>query len=99
MQIAEKPRPDETTLIGNWVKVDDKVVGDATCARIHDLTEEYLETVGFSESGAWETLYRDPEDGRYWERVYPQGDWHGGGPPALINLSDEEAKTRYPNLF
>ena len=45
--------------------------------------------------GAWETLFRDPDDGRYWERVYPQGDLHGGGPPQLQVIDEAEAKRKY----
>jgi hypothetical protein len=87
-----------------WGLPNDKPVpgdydGDSTCQRIRDLTENYLENIGFSEFGAWETLYRDREDGRYWERIYPEGDGHGGGPPALINLTQAEARQKYPHLF
>ena len=40
-------------------------------------------------------LYRDPGDGRYWELAYPNGEMHGGGPPSLIMLTEQEAKTKY----
>lgn len=99
MNNIEKPRPDETELIGEWIKDGDQIVGDATCERINYLVEHYLKKIGFSEYGAWETLYQDPQDGRYWERIYPHGDLHGGGPPALYNLSLERAKEKYPTLF
>jgi hypothetical protein len=46
-------------------------------------------------SGAWETLYRDPSDGRYWERTYPSGELHGGGPPALRCMTADEARRKY----
>ena len=95
----EKPESNEREIVGQWVEVNGKVVGDAVCERIDSLTETHLEKIGFSEYGAWETLYRDPGDGRFWERNYPHGEWHGGGPPALINLSEAEAKDKYPDLF
>lgn len=80
--------------------VDGKIIGDATCDRVHFLVENQLEVLGYSpESGAWETLFHDSGDGRYWERTYPHGDWHGGGPPALITLSEEQAREKYPTLF
>jgi hypothetical protein len=44
---------------------------------------------------AWETLYRDPNDGRYWERTYPHSDWHGGGPPCLTKITFDAAKEKY----
>jgi Immunity protein 27 len=97
--MLEKLRPDERQLIGNWIQIDGKIVGDETCERIDFLTETYLEKIGFGEYGAWEILYRDPEDGRFWERTFPHSGWQGGGPPALINLSETEAKGKYPNLF
>lgn len=90
-----KLRPDETELIGNLIRVGGKVIGDENCERIRCLTETYLEKIGFNNFGAWETLYRDPFDGRYWERTYPHSDWHGGGPPMLKNLSREEAEKKY----
>jgi hypothetical protein len=95
----EKLKANEKQLIGSWVKVNDKIVGDSICSRIAYLTENYLEKIGYSEYGAWETLYRDPEDGRYWERIYPSGEQHGGGPAALISLSEVEAQSKYRNLF
>jgi hypothetical protein len=81
-------------MVGNWIEIDGRIVGDETCERVQMLTDEYLIKVGTDSSG-WETLFRDPEDGRYWERTYPHGDWHGGGPPALYYLSDKEATEKY----
>ena len=75
--------------------VDGEIDGDETCLRIQDLINERLENIGLSEvNGGWETLFRDPKDGRYWERTYPNSSWHGGGPPALICLFQEEAKQK-----
>jgi hypothetical protein len=91
-----KIAPHETQLIGAWISESRSVRGDAVCERIHRLTEHHLRKIAFSPtSGAWETLFQDPEDGRYWERTYPQGERHGGGPPALICLSRDEAKAKY----
>jgi hypothetical protein len=45
--------------------------------------------------GAWETLFQDHDDGRYWERTYPNSEMHEGGPPALVCVSEEEAKAKY----
>lgn len=76
------------------------MVGDNACVRIDALISSYLKKLGYSpESGAWETLFLDPDDGRYWELTYPHGEWHGGGPPALFNLSETDALAKYPQLF
>lgn len=92
-------KPDEKELKGSWVKVDNKIVGDAVCKRIEYLTENFLFKLGYSQYGAWETLYQDPKDRRYWEKVYPHGEMHGGGPPSLLNLSEKQAREKYPDLF
>jgi hypothetical protein len=45
--------------------------------------------------GAWESLFLDPADGRLWERFYPAGEMHGGGPPALRRITIVEAEAKY----
>lgn len=87
--------PQETLLVGRWFEKNGQVVADETCKRIDALIASYLEQVAMSAYGAWEVLYRDPSDGRYWERTYPQGDLHGGGPPQLKYITFEEAKAKY----
>jgi hypothetical protein len=89
-----KLRPDETQLTGRWVRAGSKVVGDDTCARIHRLTSELLVELVRDASG-WNTLYRDPQDGRLWELSYPKGDLHGGGPPQLSCIAERRAKDVY----
>jgi hypothetical protein len=91
-----KLQADERLLTGRWIVQDGKVRADATCERIAWLLSRHLQKVADSAQwGAWETLYRDPDDGRYWERTYPQGEMHGGGPPQLICLTVEEARQKY----
>ena len=86
----------ETELIGKWERVDGRVRADATCERIECLTSNYLEEIAVSKGwGGWETLFRDPDDGRYWERTYPHGEMQGGGPPSLFTLSAEKAHAKY----
>ncbi|MDQ3634392.1 MAG: Imm27 family immunity protein [Acidobacteriota bacterium] len=93
-------RSHETEIIGNWIEVEEGVVGDEKCKRIEWLTSEYLKKIGFSsKSGGWNKLFQDPLDKRFWEQTYPHGDWHGGGPPALVNISQDEAIKKYPELF
>jgi Immunity protein 27 len=91
-----KLQPHETELAGDWIVEGSHVRGDEACNRIEWLTSEVLEKIAISkEWGAWETLFRDSEDGRYWERTYPKGEMHGGGPPSLKCLSIEQAKAKY----
>lgn len=88
--------PSETELVGKWLVEDGHTRADVTCERIKWLTSHQLQKVVLSKDwGAWETLFRDLGDGRYWEQTCPQSELHGGGPPALKNLSAEEAKAKY----
>ena len=86
--------PDETSLVGAWVVSGDGMSGDAVCDRIQSLVESELKQVASDESG-WYVLYCDPRDGRLWELNYPQGEMHGGGPPALTVMSIENARRKY----
>ena len=89
-------RPDERDLVGKWNFDGFKTRSDEVCDRIKHLTERVLEKIAVSrEYGAWETLFRDPADGRLWERTYPQGEMHGGGPPRLTVISEIEAREKY----
>lgn len=88
--------PHEVALVGSWIGTPSGTVADESCRRIEALVERVLVRVAeHPEEGGWSTLFRDPRDGRYWERTYPQGHLHGGGPPALHNLSAADAKLRY----
>jgi Immunity protein 27 len=76
-----KLRPDERRLVGGLIFENGQVRGDAVSERIDWLLSHHLEMIADSpESGAWETLYKDPNDGRCWERTYPNSGMHGGGP-------------------
>tara|TARA_R110002094_G_scaffold201788_1_gene173177 strand:+ start:140 stop:415 length:276 start_codon:yes stop_codon:yes gene_type:complete len=83
-----KLKPHETKLEGKWTVDGNKVRHDATCDRIEWLVTHHLKLITHSEKwGAWKTLFQDTDDGRYWERTYPQGEMQGGGPPRLTMLS------------
>src|ERR1700751_4355901 len=61
-------RPDETDLIGKWIKPGERIVGDQVEQRIHDLITHQLKNIALDpQFGAWQVLYQDPNDGRYWE--------------------------------
>lgn len=89
-----KIQPTETQLTGKWLSRDGRVVADETCQRIDDLVKSHLKELGRDSSG-WHALYRDPDDGRLWELMYPQGHLQGGGPPQLRCLTLDEAKKKY----
>jgi hypothetical protein len=65
----------ETELIGRWIVECGKVRGDVTCQRSHWLTTHHLRKIAVSKQwGAWEILFQDPDDERYWEQTYPQSE-------------------------
>ena len=91
-----KLQPDEVVLTGKWIFENGRTRADEACERIKWLVSHYLKKLAISkEYGAWETLFQDPEDGRYWEQTYPQSGLHGGGPPQLIMLSAAQARAKY----
>jgi hypothetical protein len=87
-------KPNETCVVGHWLVADGQVVGDQGCFRIEELIADHLDHVAHSPDG-WSSLYRDPLDGRLWERTYPQGQSHGGGPPSLVVVTQEQAFAKY----
>lgn len=84
----------ELELRGRWVLDGGQIIEDEVCERTEWLIGSRLEPIA-SDSTGWTTLYRDPASGRLWERLYPEGGWHGGGPPLLRAISDSEAKSKY----
>ncbi len=84
----------ETLLAGQWKLHGERLVADEACERIFALLKSHLREIGREESG-WNVLYRDPDDGRYWELLYPQGALHGGGPPQLRCIPAHEAEQKY----
>ena len=87
--------PSETTLTGRWVPNNQGgIQADAACERINSLVQGRLKKLGRDPS-RWDALYRDPDDGRLWELIYPQSELQGGGPPQLRYLTIDEAKQKY----
>ena len=86
--------PQEKLLIGRWNVEEGMVAEDNVCLRIWELVKSYLTKVATDASG-WDVLYLDPADGRYWERILPSSEMHGGGPPTLRNISLEVARRKY----
>lgn len=86
--------PSTQKIIGKWEVVNGTLVADANCQRIHQLISKELRKIVASHDG-WSVLYQDPDDSRFWELTYPEGHLHGGGPPALTCLSDQDTYERY----
>lgn len=86
--------PDETEIVGAWRVEQGRQKADDVARRIDELIEGYFQDVAVSQDG-WSRLYRDRNDGRYWELTYPDSDSHGGGAPRLTNISGDEATARY----
>ena len=86
--------PEETRLVGQWVLVQGEPQADAVARRIEALVRDSLVGIGVT-AGGWDTLYRDPSDGRLWERIYLQSELHGGGPPTLAVIAAPDATQKY----
>jgi len=83
-----------TRIAGAQVETDEGPRKDKAWKRINFITNVRFEKVA-SADGGWSTLYRDPDDGRLWEKIYPKGHRHGGGPPLLRVRSAEKARETY----
>ena len=91
-----KLNQNEVELIGKWITVDNGICCDAVCERIEWLIKHQLRKVAISKQwGGWETLFQDIDDGRYWERTFPQSEMQGGGPPMLKYQTIDQAKAKY----
>ena len=67
---------------------------DAVDARILSLVRKRLERLASTNAG-WDTLFRDPRDGRLWELTFPEGSLFGGGPRRLSVISEADARQKY----
>jgi hypothetical protein len=84
----------ESILVGNWIEKGGTVIQDSICKRIHWLTKSHLEQL-YVDGENWSALYKNPDDGIYWELIYPKSYMHGGGPPTLQKLSERDAYKKY----
>ncbi len=87
-------RPTETDLVGQWLDTGNRIDGDAVADRIEWLIAERLQRLAGANDG-WDSLYRDPADGRLWELTYPHGELHAGGPPRLTVITPPDAVAKY----
>jgi hypothetical protein len=85
----------ETVIEGQWHRdPEGSWIPDAVCQRIKSLISTNLQKVAVAANG-WEILYRDAQDGRYWELTYPHSELHGGGPPKLVVASVQTCREKY----
>jgi hypothetical protein len=90
----EKLGSAETDLVGSWIKGKDGFVADPTERRIAWLTKHYLREIATGPNG-WDVLYRDPNDGRYWELTYPKSVVQRAGPMKLTSIAQENARRKF----
>jgi len=86
--------PNETEIVGSWVTVDGRMTEDDANHRITLLIETDLRHLATSKDG-WEKLYRDTQDGRYWELTYYLSEMQGGGPRALLLANPRIIQEKY----
>lgn len=84
----------ENKLIGEWVYDNGEIKKDEIALRIEWLISNCLQKIATDETG-WSTLYLNPNDNEFWELTYPKSEMYGGGPPALILITKDEAKAKY----
>lgn len=90
------PTASENLIKGSWKFEGGRIVPDEICNRIHSLLELHFKKLAQSrEFGAWEILYIDPTDGRFWELTYPEGHMQGGGPPQISVVGENQARSKY----
>lgn len=87
-------RPQETVLLGSWIKSESgKLQKDETFKRITWLLLNQLQQVKRLNSDF--TLYKDPRDGRYWEKTFPENESSQDFTLPLKWMTKEQAKEKY----
>lgn len=87
-------QPQETVLLGAWAKNESgKLQKDATFRRITWLILNELQQIQRLDSNL--TLYKDPRDGRYWEKTFPEKDPSQDFTPQLKSITKNQAIEKY----
>lgn len=86
--------PTEYEIVGGFERKGGQVKPNANSLRIAELRCNLLQEIAAS-AEHYSVLYRDPNDGRYWELVSQNPEGHGGGTKSLVFISDNEAKVKY----
>lgn len=92
--MSMKPDSSEISLVGSWIGEGTSITQDSVCERIQWLTDKYFEQM-IVDGDNWSALYKNPDDGSYWELTYPQSHMQGGGPPTLKRVSNDYAQKQY----
>lgn len=87
-------RPADHFLQGFWIDTGSRVEKDAGWMRIEWLVSERLELLVRLEGETVE-LYRDPRDGRLWEKFSAAPAMSDGGPPVLTVIDADEARRKF----
>jgi hypothetical protein len=81
---------------GGSLRGENGVALDRPSREIERLIREVLvHIVDHPRDGAWRRLFKDPRDGRFWERFYPHGELHGGGPSSLKLVRPDEVRSEF----
>jgi len=86
--------PDEFEILGGILRKGNQIKPNANSLRISALRHNLLKKIAAS-AEHYSVLYRDPNDGRYWELISANPEGHGGGGKSLTFISDNEAKVKY----
>ena len=89
--------PDETSIVGGYTIIDGRRQPSESWQRIRRLRKSGLTLVCTSVDG-WSALYLDVEHHRLWSLTFPEAGVHGGGPPALNAISEDEALAAFPSF-
>lgn len=87
-------QPGDVQLTGYWIDLGSGMVRDATWERIDWLVAHQLQRLAGLPQGP-AALFRDPRDGRLWEKVHEHPQLRDGGPPRLTLLTPETAREKY----
>ena len=84
----------EFEIAGGFERRGGQLKPNANSLRIAELRCRLLQKIAAS-AEHFSVLYRDPNDGRYWELFSQNPEGHGGGSKSLVFISDNEAKVKY----
>lgn len=92
--------PDETYIIGFKLLAEHGWRDQSDVKRVTFLLNNHLEYVASREADQIRhELYRDPNDGRFWETWYFQPQFQADGPASIIHLTQAMAEREYPQVL
>jgi hypothetical protein len=84
----------KSKLVGKWIYQNGVMKKDDITQQIEWFINNHLKKITTDNTG-WDVLFQDPDDERFWQLTYTQGELQGGGPPMLTCISRDEAKSKY----